>query len=57
MTEYKMEDHIKYPKIENIHNRPASISNETICVITEKIHGSNFSFTTDGKTVKCAKRQ
>lgn len=25
-------------------------------VVTEKIHGSNFCFTTDGKEIKCAKR-
>lgn len=27
-----------------------------ICVATEKIHGCNFSFITDGQSVKCAKR-
>jgi Rnl2 family RNA ligase len=25
-------------------------------VVTEKIHGSNFSFITDGKDIRCAKR-
>lgn len=51
--------HRKYEKIENnIENFiPKGIINSDICVITEKIHGANFSFTTDGKSIKYGKRQ
>ncbi|CAG8437391.1 10109_t:CDS:2 [Acaulospora colombiana] len=55
--------HIPYHSIETISNekRIEIFKNENllnVCdwVVTEKIHGSNFSFQTDGKQIKCASR-
>eukprot|EP00744_Colponema_vietnamica_P011910 GILI01016738.1.p1 GENE.GILI01016738.1~~GILI01016738.1.p1 ORF type:complete len:373 (-),score=77.37 GILI01016738.1:119-1180(-) len=51
----------EYPSIDNHHSKAAikQIQEGALvgeCVATEKVHGSNFSFITDGSDVVCAKR-
>merc|ERR1712178_150688 len=56
--------HISYPKFKNhydektikwIQKQVENYENKTF-VATEKLHGSNFSIYTDGKSIKCARR-
>lgn len=53
----------KYPSIENSYRkgfaqavRDAGEEAGAEWVVTEKIHGANFSFWTDGSNVACGKR-
>lgn len=52
----------KYSSIENAYQQKyidkmcATLPDETVWVVMEKVHGANFSFSTDGKEVKIAKR-
>jgi len=56
--------HISYPKFKNhydektlkwIQKQVENYENKTF-IATEKLHGSNFSIYTDGKSIKCARR-
>ncbi|KAG9302263.1 hypothetical protein G9A89_008754 [Geosiphon pyriformis] len=56
-------DHVKYNSIENSTNskrieqyKHENLVNLCEWVVSEKIHGSNFSFITNGTEIKCARR-